>query len=50
MVSGLNAMQILQSVHVMVNQEKTWSFPEGYTDMDVSDRVVKFLLGGIALV
>ncbi|MDR7072047.1 non-hydrolyzing UDP-N-acetylglucosamine 2-epimerase [Fictibacillus barbaricus] len=45
-VSGVKAEQILSSVKVMANQPKTWSIPDGYDDLDVSDRVVKFILGG----
>ncbi|MED1862806.1 UDP-N-acetylglucosamine 2-epimerase (non-hydrolyzing) [Fictibacillus nanhaiensis] len=49
-VSGVSAMQILASVKVMTNQKKQWSIPEGYGDLDVSDRVVKFILGGNSIV
>ena len=42
-VSGVSATQILASVKVMTNQKKQWSIPEGYGDLDVSDRVVKFI-------
>lgn len=49
-VSGMNAVKILQSVHAMINQSTNWKFPEGYTDEDVSDKVVKFLMGGLTVV
>ncbi|ANC76678.1 UDP-N-acetyl glucosamine 2-epimerase [Fictibacillus phosphorivorans] len=49
-VSGVSAQQILASVKVMTNQKKQWSIPEGYGDLDVSDRVVKFILGGNSIV
>ncbi|MBH0155667.1 UDP-N-acetylglucosamine 2-epimerase (non-hydrolyzing) [Fictibacillus sp. 5RED26] len=49
-VSGVSATQILASVKVMTNQKKQWSIPEGYGDLDVSDRVVKFILGGNSIV
>ncbi|WP_137789836.1 UDP-N-acetylglucosamine 2-epimerase (non-hydrolyzing) [Bacillus sp. E(2018)] len=49
-VSGVSAEQILASVKVMTNQKKQWSIPEGYGDLDVSDRVVKFILGGNSIV
>jgi UDP-N-acetylglucosamine 2-epimerase (non-hydrolysing) len=49
-VSGVSATQILASVKVMTNQKKRWSIPEGYGDLDVSDRVVKFILGGNSIV
>jgi UDP-N-acetylglucosamine 2-epimerase (non-hydrolysing) len=31
----------------MVNQLKSWSYPEGYGDLDVSDKVIKVVLGGM---
>lgn len=49
-LSGINSKQILNSVNVMVNQPKTWAFPEGYYDKNVSDKVIKILLGGIQCV
>ncbi|WP_191560590.1 non-hydrolyzing UDP-N-acetylglucosamine 2-epimerase [Metabacillus idriensis] len=47
MLSGLNANSIVKCVHVMSRQAKTWSFPEGYHDSNVSDKVIKILLGGV---
>jgi UDP-N-acetylglucosamine 2-epimerase (non-hydrolysing) len=47
MLSGIDANQILNAVHVMVNQPKTWSFPEGYDHKNVSDKVLKIVLGGL---
>ncbi|KMM38870.1 non-hydrolyzing UDP-N-acetylglucosamine 2-epimerase [Guptibacillus hwajinpoensis] len=49
-VSGLNATNIVRSVNVMIKQSTDWRFPEGYTDEDVSDKVVKFILGGLTIV
>jgi UDP-N-acetylglucosamine 2-epimerase (non-hydrolysing) len=49
-VSGVSADQILSSVKVMTYQPNQWSIPEGYGDLDVSDRVVKFILGGNSIV
>ncbi|WP_347550648.1 UDP-N-acetylglucosamine 2-epimerase (non-hydrolyzing) [Pseudalkalibacillus hwajinpoensis] len=49
-VSGLDSNNILQSVKVMVKQPTQWKFPEGYTDVDVSEKVVKFLMGGLNVV
>jgi UDP-N-acetylglucosamine 2-epimerase (non-hydrolysing) len=49
-VSGVSADQILASVKVMTYQPNQWSIPEGYGDLDVSDRVVKFILGGNSIV
>lgn len=49
-LSGIDAKQIVNSVNVMVNQPKTWSFPEGYDHTNVSDKIVKIVLGGIQIV
>ncbi len=50
MLSGLDAEQIAHCVHVMVNQPKTWSFPDGYDHKNVSDKVIKIILGGAVVV
>lgn len=47
MLSGIDANQIVTCVHVMVNQLKNWSYPEGYGDVNVSDKVIKVVLGGM---
>ena len=47
MLSGIDADQILTCVHVMVNQLKNWSYPEGYGHVNVSDKVIKVVLGGM---
>ena len=49
-LSGIDANHIVNCVNVMVNQPKIWSFPEGYNSIDVSDKVIKILLGGIKIV
>lgn len=49
-VCGIDAGNILQSVHVMVQQPKDWLFPQGYQDPLVSSKVVKFILGGKRIV
>ncbi|UZD44769.1 non-hydrolyzing UDP-N-acetylglucosamine 2-epimerase [Peribacillus frigoritolerans] len=46
MLSGINAKQIVNCVKVMVNQQKNWTFPEGYDHKNVSDKVLKIILGG----
>ncbi|MGE6376227.1 non-hydrolyzing UDP-N-acetylglucosamine 2-epimerase [Peribacillus muralis] len=46
MLSGINAKQIINCVNIMVNQQKDWSFPEGYDHKNVSDKVLKIILGG----
>ncbi|MFS0604992.1 non-hydrolyzing UDP-N-acetylglucosamine 2-epimerase [Peribacillus frigoritolerans] len=45
-LSGINAKQIVNCVKVMVNQQKDWTFPEGYDHKSVSDKVLKIILGG----
>lgn len=49
-LSGLNKEHILNSVQVMVKQKNKWSFPEGYDHPNVSDKVIKVLLGGMKVV
>lgn len=49
-ISGVNAVRIKESVATMVRQSKEWAFPEGYAVPNVSDKVVKYLLGGIRIV
>lgn len=49
-LSGINANQIVNCVEVMINQNKNWSFPEGYAHQNVSDKVIKLLLGGMKVV
>ncbi|MFP3122366.1 UDP-N-acetylglucosamine 2-epimerase (non-hydrolyzing) [Ectobacillus funiculus] len=50
MLSGIDANQIVNCVRVMVNQPKTWSYPDGYDHTNVSDKVIKILLGGLKIV
>ncbi|MEH7587794.1 UDP-N-acetylglucosamine 2-epimerase (non-hydrolyzing) [Priestia megaterium] len=50
MLSGLDANQIVNCVNVMISQPKAWSYPEGYDHKNVSDKVLKIILGGINVV
>jgi UDP-N-acetylglucosamine 2-epimerase (non-hydrolysing) len=50
MLSGINSKKMVNCVHIMVNQPKNWSFPEGYNDKNVSDKVIKIVLGGLECV
>ncbi|MCM3774131.1 UDP-N-acetylglucosamine 2-epimerase (non-hydrolyzing) [Priestia aryabhattai] len=50
MLSGIDASQIVNCVKVMVNQQKNWSYPEGYDHKNVSDKVIKVILGGLKVV
>ena len=47
MLSGLNSNQIVNCVEVMVSQSRNWSYPVGYNDNNVSDKVIKVILGGL---
>lgn len=45
-ISGINAQSIFESVGIMDNlKNRNWSIPEGYDDLNVSDRVVNYILG-----
>ncbi|MDM5294474.1 UDP-N-acetylglucosamine 2-epimerase (non-hydrolyzing) [Peribacillus simplex] len=46
MLSGINAKQIVNCVKIMVNQQKNWTIPEGYDHKNVSDKVLKIIMGG----
>ncbi|MED5016026.1 UDP-N-acetylglucosamine 2-epimerase (non-hydrolyzing) [Paenibacillus chibensis] len=45
-VSGLEAGAIFRSAELMLSLSRGWDCPEGYLAENVSDKVVKFLLGG----
>jgi len=45
MVSKVNAVNIVRCAMHMCSADTAWSFPDGYTVPDVSERVVKFILG-----
>ncbi len=45
-VSGLRAGNIADAVEVMTSLPPSWTVPAGYQSPDVSDIVVKYLLGG----
>lgn len=45
-VSGLEADRIAASAALMMELNRSWECPKGYLATDVSDKVVKFLLGG----
>ncbi|MBM7693012.1 UDP-N-acetylglucosamine 2-epimerase (non-hydrolyzing) [Peribacillus deserti] len=49
-VSGVKGENILKAVKSMVSQEAEWPYPEGYADLFVSAKVVKFILGGLGVV
>lgn len=44
-ISGINAERILESVLLMMNlKNKNWNIPEGYQYLNVSDKVVQYIL------
>lgn len=45
-VAGIDASRIADSVGLMTSLPRAWECPQGYLDTDVSDKVVKFLIGG----
>lgn len=45
-VSGVDANSIVESVAIMSEMRRDWECPEGYLTQGVSEKVVKFLLGG----
>ena len=45
MVSGLDAKKIFACAQTMLVSVRDWTFPAGYMDQDVSDKVVKYILG-----
>jgi UDP-N-acetylglucosamine 2-epimerase (non-hydrolysing) len=45
-VTGLDAGLIAEAVQLMSRMPTDWAWPEGYTDSDVSTKVVKYVLGG----
>ncbi|HEY2492469.1 MAG TPA: UDP-N-acetylglucosamine 2-epimerase (non-hydrolyzing) [Paenibacillus sp.] len=45
-VSGVDAVAIANSASMMLSMPRKWQCPEGYLAGNVSDKVVKFMLGG----
>ncbi|GAB6991505.1 non-hydrolyzing UDP-N-acetylglucosamine 2-epimerase [Paenibacillus pini] len=45
-VSGVQADAIAGAASLMLHMKRQWQCPQGYLAEDVSDKVVKFLLGG----
>ena len=46
-LSGVNAENILRCTDIMIKKEYKWKQPEGYTDTNVSDKMIKYLMGRI---
>lgn len=45
-LSGLSSQRMLSSSKLMISRRGEWKLPEGYGDLDVSQKVAQFLLGG----
>ena len=46
-VSGLVSQRIVEGILLMLQSNRQWTVPEGYTDRHVSDKIVQFILGGL---
>jgi UDP-N-acetylglucosamine 2-epimerase (non-hydrolysing) len=46
-ISGMDPNRIAECVQLMIQSGFSWSHPEGYTDPNVSDKIVHFILGGL---
>jgi UDP-N-acetylglucosamine 2-epimerase (non-hydrolysing) len=44
-LSGIDQEKILNCTQAMLSSPNSWNYPEGYTDINVSDKIVKFILG-----
>ena len=49
MISGINAQNILKCTQLMVSSSSNWKIPEGYLDINVSDKMIKFLMQKLTL-
>ena len=45
MLSGVDSNQILMATQIMLNCSRDWRIPEGYGDLNVSDKVIHYILG-----
>lgn len=45
MISGLETKDILKCFDIMVHANTNWTYPIGYRELDVSDKIMKFMLG-----
>lgn len=44
-ISGIDAIKILECTKMMYDRERNWPLPVGYSDLNVSDKVVQYVLG-----
>jgi UDP-N-acetylglucosamine 2-epimerase (non-hydrolysing) len=45
-LSGIDSNKILECVKIMINTESEWEIPDGYDENNVSEKMLKHLLGG----
>ncbi len=45
-ISTVDSVKIVKATGTMLNTSRDWEIPEGYNDLNVSDKIVKYLLGG----
>ena len=45
-ISTVDEGKIVKATDTMLNTSRDWEIPEGYNDLNVSDKIVKYLLGG----
>lgn len=46
-VSGVKAEPILNCTRIMLAADTDWTYPIGYTDKDVSDKIIKYINGNL---
>jgi len=46
-LSGINGENILKCTELMVASKRDWVMPEGYMDLSVSEKMIKYLIGRI---
>jgi len=44
MIAGLDSNKILKCVKIMLNRKTTWKQPRGYSDKNVSEKIIKLML------
>jgi len=46
-LSGIDGKSILKCTELMVTSKRNWDMPEGYMDLNVSEKIIKYLTGRI---
>jgi UDP-N-acetylglucosamine 2-epimerase (non-hydrolysing) len=47
-VSGLESKRIAECLDLMMQSSNNWKIPKGYDDVNVSAKVIHFILGGVS--